>query len=59
MTDHFAAVLVQQSPDLTGVEPSEQGHGGEHQTSIENVQEPLVRDEVTIVTLTVFDQAED
>lgn len=59
MADHFAAVLVQQSPDLTGVEPSEQDHGGQHQTSVENVQEPLVRDKVSIVALAVLDQAKD
>lgn len=28
MADHLATVLVQQGPDLTRMEPSEQGHGG-------------------------------
>jgi len=59
MADHLATVLVQQGPDLTGVEPSEQDHGGQHQTSIEHVQEPFVRDEVSVVALAVLDQAED
>lgn len=59
MADHLSTILVQHGPDLAWVEPGEQSHGSEHETSIEDVQEPLVRDEISIVTLSVLGQTED
>jgi len=50
---------MDQSIDLAGMEPSKDTHGTEHKTTIENVKESLMRDDVASVALGIFGQTED
>ena len=50
---------MQQRGDLTRVDPRHQNHCGEHEDSIENIQECLVRDEISVVALRILDEAKE
>lgn len=56
---HGATVAVEQSLDLTGVDDVESNHDDDHEQSVKDVVGPLVGEQVSILTGSVFDQTED
>lgn len=57
--DGEAIPTIQQDVDLTRMHDRKDDHDRRHQHRVKHVEEHFVRDEVSIVPLCVFDEAED
>lgn len=56
---HLRIRLRQVQLDLTRVPPEEPGHGEEHQHAVEDVQRPLIAQQIALRTTDVLDDTED
>lgn len=59
MSHSFPSIPFQHGIDLARMEPGEYAHSAKHQAAIEDIQEPLMRNQVTVISLGVLGKTED